>query len=107
RSMTGFQQFHPQSTTVLWEGNPSDMTSIATGGRMSTGGYKLTEDALHFASGALSNREESVPLWVIRDVDVLQSVAQRARGVADLRLNFDPSAQGFGQRQVVLRSIKD
>lgn len=105
--MTGFQQFQPQSTRVLWEGSPSDVANIATGGRIATAGYKLTEDALHFASGVLSSREESVPLWAIRDVDIIQSMTQKARGVADLRLNFDPSAQGFGQQVVVLKSIKN
>lgn len=96
------------STTVLWEGATSDLTSMASGGRLTSAAYKITEDAIVFASGVVSNREETVPLWAVRDVDYSQGIAQRTRGVADLTLKLDPQAeQHYGQRVLVLRAIKD
>ena len=96
------------STTVLWEGTTSDLTSMASGGRLTSAAYKITEDAIIFASGVVSSREETVPLWAVRDVDYAQSIAQRTRGVADLTLKLDPQAeQHYGQRVLVLRAIKD
>jgi hypothetical protein len=96
------------SQIVLWEGSPSDLTSIASGGRLTTSGYRVTEDAVHFASGVLSSREEVVPLWAVRDIDFAQSMAQRARGIGDLTLKIDgQAAQDYGQRVLVLKAIKE
>src|SRR5690349_11585515 len=96
------------SATVLWEGASSDLTNMATGGKVVKAGYKVTEDAVYFASGMLSNREEAVPLWAVRDVDLAQGMTQRARGVGDLTLKLDPqSAADYGQRVLVLKAIKD
>lgn len=96
------------SATVLWEGASSDLTNMATGGKVVKAGYKVTEDAVYFASGMLSNREEAVPLWAVRDVDLAQGMTQRARGVGDLTLKLDPQAAAdYGQRVLVLKAIKD
>lgn len=96
------------STTVLWEGASSDLTNMATGGRVVKAGYKVTEDAVYFASGMLSNREEAVPLWAVRDVDLAQSITQRARGVGDLTLKLDPQvAADYGQQVLVLKAVKE
>lgn len=96
------------STTLLWEGASSDLTSVATGGKVVKAGYKVTKDAVYFASGMLSNREEAVPLWAVRDVDLAQGMTQRARGVGDLTLKLDPQAAAdYGQRVLVLKAIKD
>lgn len=106
--VTHFEHFNPASNQILWQGTPSDLTNVATGGRVSTGGYTLTGDALHFGSGVLTSREEMIPLWAIRDADVMQSITQKARGVADVRLIIDPQHRSsFGQPVVVLRSLRD
>jgi hypothetical protein len=55
----------------------------------------------------LSSREETVPLWAVRDVDFIQTLTQKARGVADLRLQIDPAAGVSGERVVVLKSVHD
>jgi hypothetical protein len=101
-----YTDFQPTSQTVLWEGSPSDLTSIAAAGRLTTAGYILTEDALKFASGVLSSREEQIPLWAVRDADVQQGLAQKARGVGDVRLALDQS-NPFGQTSVLLKAIRD
>lgn len=97
----------PTSTTVLWEGTSSTLTSAATGGRLVTASYRLTEDGIHFASGILSTREEVVPLWSVRDVDLAQSMTQKVRGVGDLTVNLDQHATVYGQQTVKLASIVD
>jgi len=105
-STINFSQFPPASQTVLWQGSPSDFASMATGGRIQTAGYVLTEDALRFASGVLSTREEQVPLWAVLDADIQQSLAQKTRGVADLRLTLNQQ-NPLGLTNVVLKSIKE
>ena len=96
------------SQTVLWEGSTSDLTSMATAGRVASNGYRVTEDAIHFASGILSSKEEAVPLWAVRDIDLSQGMSQRARGVGDLTLKLDAqAASDYGQRVLVLKAIKD
>ena len=96
------------SQTVLWEGSSSDLTSMATAGRVASTGYRVTEDAIHFASGILSSKEEAVPLWAVRDIDLNQGMSQRARGVGDLTLKMDAQAAAdYGQRVLVLKAIKD
>ena len=81
---------------------------MVSGGLIQTSGYRLTTDALHFASCVLSSREESIPLWAIRDADLVEPMFQKARGVSDLHLILDPQYRGsFGQEAVTLRSIRD
>jgi hypothetical protein len=48
-----------------------------------------------------------VPLWATLDVDIKQSLTQRARGVSDLVIRLDPAGHKYGQAQVVLKSIRD
>jgi hypothetical protein len=106
--VTHYQAYNPESRQVLWEGVPQDAANVVSGGRVRTSSYRLTADALHFASGVLSNREESIPLWAIRDADIIETMFQKARGVSDLQLVLDPQHRtSFGQAAVILRSIRD
>jgi 1,2-phenylacetyl-CoA epoxidase PaaB subunit len=95
------------SSTVLWEAVSSDMANMASGGKVKSASYRLTEDAIQFSSGIMSSREETVPLWAVRDVDVIQTMTQKARGVSDLHLKLDPAAGVYGQSVLVLKSIRD
>lgn len=97
----------PTSTNVLWEGGSEDLMSLATGGRLQTAAYRLTEDALHFEAGTLSKVAENIPLWVIVDVDMKQSLTQRVRSVGDLHFRIDSESQQYGQKAVAIRSVKD
>ncbi len=106
--MTGMTEMNPTSTTILWTGTSQDLTSLATGGRLQTGSYTVTEDAIRFASGLISTREESIPLWMVMDADLTQHISQRIRGVGDLTLRLDPRYAGrFGQNMLMLRSIEN
>ena len=106
--MSDMTAMNPMSTNVLWEGSSVDLSSVATGGRVSGGSYKVTDDAVRFASGVLSSREEVIPLWAVADVDITQSMGQKARGVADVRLKIDPAhVRRFGQFAVILKSIRE
>jgi hypothetical protein len=101
-------EMQPSSQTVLWSGSPSDLASAATGGRITRAAYSLTEDAVLFEAGVMTTRAETIPLHAVMDVDLNQSMTQKARGVADLTLRIDPRAAAqYGQRSLVLRSIKD
>lgn len=97
--MTSFDaaMMNPTSTTVLWEGASSDLANVASRGKVTTASYKVTEDAVQFASGVMSSREETVPLWAVRDVDFSQTITQKARGVADLQLKIDPAAESMAK----------
>lgn len=108
--MTHFHasQMQPSSTTVLWTGSPSDLASVATGGRIHRAAYTLTEDAVQFEAGVLTTSAQTIPLHAVVDVDLNQTITQKARGVADLTLRIDPAAAGrYGQGQLILKSIKD
>ena len=97
----------PTSTTVLWSGHSEDLANIASGGKVVAAAYRLTEDAIQFEAGVLSRTAETVPLWATLDVDIKQSLTQRARGVSDLVIRLDPAGHKYGQAQVVLKSIRD
>lgn len=99
---------NPSSTTVLWQGTSSDATNILSGGKVSSSSYTVTEDAVKFASGVLSTSEEYLPLILVRDADLKQSMTQKARGVGDLILKVDlAAAPQYGQRIISIRSIKE
>lgn len=99
---------NPQSTTILWEGTSNSASNIMSAGRVANASYVVTEDAIKFARGMLSTHEEYLPLIIVRDADLRQSISQRARGVGDLTLKVDPQAAAqYGQSAVALVSIKE
>jgi Short C-terminal domain/Bacterial PH domain len=83
------------------------MTAAASNGRLVKARYRVTEDAIQFEAGLVSTRAEVVPLWIVVDVDITQSVTQKARGVGDVRVRLEKGAERFGQERVVLESIKE
>ena len=91
---------------VLWSGERRDLTAAASRGRIATARYKITEDRLILEAGLLSSSEEYVPMWAVRDLDLKQSVAQRARGVGDVRVRLEHNDY-TGKPEVVLESITD
>lgn len=107
-SQFGPGQMQPGSQHVLWSGSPSDLTAAASGGRIVRAAYTVTTDAIQFEAGVVTTRAETIPLWAVIDVDLTQTVTQKARGVADLALRIDPRAAAqYGQHRLVLRSIKE
>jgi hypothetical protein len=98
----------PSSTKVLWEGQRESLTATASKGRLVSARYQVTEDAIRFEAGLVSTKAEIVPLWTVVDVDLAQSITQKARGVGDVTVHLEEAvASRFGQDKVVLESIKD
>ncbi|BEL04135.1 hypothetical protein Q0Z83_023260 [Actinoplanes sichuanensis] len=99
---------NPALGDVLWSGASQDLTALATGGRVQTGSYTVTTDAIRFSSGVISTREEVIPIWLVVDADINQHITQRVRGVGDLILRLDPAHAGkYGQKQILLDSIEN
>ncbi|MBS3177780.1 MULTISPECIES: PH domain-containing protein [unclassified Pseudoclavibacter] len=82
------------SDDLIWEGSSKTMTGVG-GGR-----YRLTRYYLHFERGMLSTNGQQIGVERITDVDVRQSMAQKARGVSDLVVHTDAES-------VILESIPD
>lgn len=97
------KQWAPDS---LWEGERKSLTAAATGGRVITGRYRITREYIYFDAGLVSTKSEQVPLWAVRDVDVKQSLTQKARKVGDVvvRVQHDDYT---GRYEVVLESIEE
>jgi hypothetical protein len=64
-----------QNPDVLWEAVGKPMTGIGAGK------YRLTNHYLFFEKGALRTDLQQVPVAALLDVDVRQSMAQKARGL--------------------------
>lgn len=91
---------------VLWEGEKHSLTSAATGGKMATARYKITAERIIFEAGMLSSSEEFVPMWAVRDMDLKQSMTQKARNLGDVIVRIEHNDY-TGSPEVVLSSISD
>jgi len=63
--------------------------------------YELTADTFDIRSGVLSRREREIPLRRIQNVDISQSVTQRALGIASVGLETAGGGQTEAQLQYV------
>jgi hypothetical protein len=97
----------PTSDVTVWQGERRNLTHAATSGKMVSAKYRMTEDGLYFEQGLLSSAEEIIPLWAIVDVDVRQSMTQKARGVGNCVVHLDTKGFNYGQSRVVLESVDD
>lgn len=70
----------------IWAGHRQALSASATGGAMAKARYRLTHEHLVFEAGLLSTNEERVPLWTLGDIDVEQSMNQRARNIGDVSI---------------------
>ncbi|MDX6256034.1 MAG: hypothetical protein QOJ11_2368 [Frankiales bacterium] len=70
----------------------------------SAGRYRLTTMMLFFEKGVLSTKAQQIPIADVWDVDVRQSMTQKARGVGDVILHV---ARPQGRELVVLEDIPD
>lgn len=91
--------------SIIWAGESKSLTSAATGGRVVSAKYKVTADYIYIDSGFLSTKGEQIPMWAVRDVDVKQSLVQKALGVADLKVLCEHN-DFTGKKEVVLQSIE-
>jgi hypothetical protein len=71
----------PLEPGVLWAAKGQPLSGIGAGR------YKLTASTLFFEKGALSTRAQQIPIAAIGDVDMSQSMTQKARGVGNIVLH--------------------
>lgn len=85
---------------TLWEGTSQTIAGAATGGKAASR-YRITPWQLFFETGMMTTNSQQVPLADVRDIDLRQSMTQKARGVGDVvvHLNNHPP--------VTMESIRD
>jgi hypothetical protein len=83
---------------VVWSATGQPITGIGAGR------YKLTATMLFFEKGAFSTRAQQVPIAHVIDVDMRQSITQRARSVGNVLVHVQRSN---GVELVVLEDIPD
>jgi len=93
------------SGDLLWEGETKDLTSAATGGKVVKKRYKITTEYIYEDAGILGSREEQIPLWAVRDIDVKQSIIQKARNVGDVVVRVEANDY-TGKPIIILESIE-
>lgn len=86
----------PEGT--LWAARGQRLSGLS-GGR-----YRLTSEILYFETGALSLKGHQIATHEIVDVDVSQTMTQKARGLGDIVLT---ARRASGNEQVVLSDIAD
>lgn len=77
---------------VIWQSQSQTLTSAATGGRAVKGRYRLTSEFLYFERGVLRTDAQQVPIVAIVDVDLRQSMTQKARAVGDILVHIQRGA---------------
>lgn len=89
------------SEPTLWEGTAQTLAGAATGGKVGAR-YRVTKWHLYFESGLLTTNSQQVPMHQVQDVDVKQSMTQKARGVGDVLIHVLTE-----QSPVVMASVQD
>ena len=72
----------PVDPDVLWEGKGQPIKGFGAGR------YKLTRHYLYFERGSLRTDSQQVPIASVIDVDVAQSMTQKARSVGTVRVHI-------------------
>lgn len=67
-----------QSPDVFWSAKGQPLTGIGAGR------YRLTASTLFFESGTLTTNAQQVPTNLLFDIDLRQTMTQKARGVGDV-----------------------
>ncbi|WP_433352138.1 PH domain-containing protein [Micromonospora saelicesensis] len=83
---------------VLWSAVGQPLTGIGAGR------YKLTATMLYFERGVLSTNAQQVPIAHVVDVDLRQSLTQKARGVGSVVVKVQRTN---GLELVVLEDLPD
>ncbi len=91
---------------ILWEGERTTLTSKASGGKLTRERYRLSNEYLYFDAGLISSKGEQIPTWSIRDVDMKQSIKQKALRVGNVVVHCQHDDY-TGRAEVVLEGIAD
>ena len=76
-----------EESEILWEGERTTLTSKASKGKLVRARYRISNDFLYFDAGLISTKAEQIPTWSIRDIDMKQSIKQKAMGVGDVHVH--------------------
>ena len=96
--------------STLWFGESKGAATSAVGTAKAR--YRITRDRVWIESGILGTKNESVPMWAIKDIDVRQAVWQQGKDIGDVVLLLDDPTYGtsadFGRTfgQAVLDNIE-
>lgn len=82
------------SDKVIWEGQKNDLTNLASSGKLVGGHYQVTDRYLIISSGLLSSTTEQIPLYCVANMQVKQSIVQKARSVGDVIFALDEELSG-------------
>ena len=91
---------------ILWEGERTTLTSKASKGKLVRARYRITADFLYFDAGLISTTAEQIPTWSIRDIDMKQSMKQKALGVGDVHVHCQHDDY-TGRANMVLEAVKE
>ncbi len=91
---------------ILWEGERTTLTSKASKGKLVRARYRISNDFLYFDAGLISTKAEQIPTWSIRDIDMNQSIKQKALGVGDVRVHCQHDDY-TGRADMVLEGVKN
>jgi hypothetical protein len=83
---------------VVWAAKGQPLTGIGAGR------YKLTSTMLFFEKGTLSTRAQQVPIAHVVDVDMRQSMSQKARNVGNISVHVQ---RAHGVELVILEDVPD
>jgi len=89
---------------TLWEGQSQTLTGAATGGKLSSTRYRVTPEHLYIEKGVVRTDSQQIPLVAVHDVDVMQSMTQKARGIGDVTVHV---AHAGGREVVTLEAVKE
>lgn len=88
---------------TIWEGKSQDLKHKAVGG-MGAPRYELTEEFLFIRTGTLRSDAQQVRVVDIVDVDVRQSMTQKARSIGDVVVHVQRPGGG---ETVTLESVSE
>ncbi|MCK9903315.1 hypothetical protein CC117_28340 [Parafrankia colletiae] len=93
----------PQDERTLWETASQTLAGIASGGR-AAGRYRVTAVRLYVTEGIATTKTEQYELGWLYDIDIRQTLVQRARSIGDVVVHV---RRGWGQETVVLQSVPE
>ncbi|MEX5636764.1 PH domain-containing protein, partial [Parafrankia sp. FMc2] len=93
----------PHGEQNLWETTSQTLAGVASGGR-AAGRYRLTNIRLYVTEGITTTKTEQYELGRLFDIDIRQTLVQRARSVGDVIVHV---RRGWGQETVILQSVSD
>jgi hypothetical protein len=82
------------SDKVIWEGQKNDLTNLASSGKLVGGHYQVTDRFIIISSGLLASTTEQIPLYSVANMQVKQSIVQKARNVGDVIFTLDEDQTG-------------